>query len=224
MAMIDRSAMRSCTYGMYIVSSVLENRSVGCVVNTFMQVTSTPLCASIAINKENYTTKAILESGKFEVVALAESASMDFIGAFGYKSSKDIDKFASIKSAVSAQGLQYPTEHVVAHFSLKVSQTLDLGTHWYIVGEIVESQVLSEEKAMSYSYYHEVKGGKTPPRASSYDPEEENEAFEEQDSTQAIKWRCKICGYEVVADELPDDFSCPLCGAGKAYFERVELA
>ena len=24
-------------------------------------------------------------------------------------------------------------------------------------------------------------------------------------------WRCRICGYEYVGEELPDDFICPLC-------------
>lgn len=36
-------------------------------------------------------------------------------------------------------------------------------------------------------------------------------------------WRCKICGYVEYVDELPDDFVCPLCGAGKDAFERIEV-
>jgi len=38
-----------------------------------------------------------------------------------------------------------------------------------------------------------------------------------------VAWRCKLCGYIVEMDELPDDFTCPLCGAGKDMFERIEL-
>ena len=35
--------------------------------------------------------------------------------------------------------------------------------------------------------------------------------------------RCMICGYIVEMDELPDDFTCPMCGMGRDMFERVEL-
>ena len=31
-----------------------------------------------------------------------------------------------------------------------------------------------------------------------------------------------LCGYIEWTDELPDDFVCPICGAGKDMFERIE--
>jgi len=34
-------------------------------------------------------------------------------------------------------------------------------------------------------------------------------------------WRCKVCGYEWVGEELPDDFVCPVCKHSKESFERV---
>lgn len=40
--MIDKSAFRDLSYGLYIVSSMKDGRAVGCVVNTFAQVTSDP--------------------------------------------------------------------------------------------------------------------------------------------------------------------------------------
>lgn len=38
--MIDRTAFRSLSYGLYLVSSKRDGKPVGCVVNTFVQVTS----------------------------------------------------------------------------------------------------------------------------------------------------------------------------------------
>ena len=38
-----------------------------------------------------------------------------------------------------------------------------------------------------------------------------------------VAWRCSICGYIVEAEELPDDFKCPICGQGKEVFERIYL-
>ena len=44
-----------------------------------------------------------------------------------------------------------------------------------------------------------------------------------------MKYRCSICGdiYDeeqtgVKFEELPEDWTCPLCGVGKDMFEKVE--
>ena len=44
-----------------------------------------------------------------------------------------------------------------------------------------------------------------------------------------MKYRCTVCGYiyddekeGVKFEELPDDWTCPLCGVGKDMFEKVE--
>ena len=34
-------------------------------------------------------------------------------------------------------------------------------------------------------------------------------------------WRCRICGYEYVGEELPDDFICPLCKHPASDFEKI---
>ena len=43
------------------------------------------------------------------------------------------------------------------------------------------------------------------------------------------KYRCTLCGYiydeaeeKVKFEDLPDDWTCPLCGAPKDAFEKVE--
>ena len=36
-----------------------------------------------------------------------------------------------------------------------------------------------------------------------------------------VVWRCMICGYEYVGEELPDDFICPLCKHPKSDFEKI---
>ncbi len=44
--------------------------------------------------------------------------------------------------------------------------------------------------------------------------------LEKQRDSQTI-WRCRICGYEYVGEELPDDFICPLCKHPASDFEKV---
>lgn len=224
--MIDRKAFRSLSYGLYIVTAKGDGKAAGCVVNTFAQVTSSPAQASIAINKDNFTTSVILESGMFEVSVLAQDAPMELIGRFGFHSSADTDKFQETKTRLDEAGIPYVAEHAVAHFCVKTKEALDLGTHLYLVGEVVESEVLSSEEPMTYAYYHQVKGGKTPPKASSYERPENIAAHEGVDgdaSTRTFAWRCTVCGHIEYVDELPDGFTCPICGVGKELFERIEL-
>ena len=49
--------------------------------------------------------------------------------------------------------------------------------------------------------------------------EEEAEAVTEGAVT---KWRCTVCGYEYEGEELPADYTCPICGVGPEKFEKVE--
>lgn len=36
-----------------------------------------------------------------------------------------------------------------------------------------------------------------------------------------LKYICKVCGYIVESDSLPNDFICPICGKGKDYFKQI---
>ena len=168
--MLDSKALRDVTYGVFIVTSVGEGKPAGCVINTFAQVTSEPLQASIALNKENFTCTAIQESGKFEISIVSEEMSIDTIRTFGFKSSATANKFEGLAVGDSEIGLKFLQDNVTAHLSVEVSQTLDLGTHLYFVGTIVAGEKLCDEQPMSYAYYHQAKGGKTPPKASSFIP------------------------------------------------------
>ena len=135
--MIDTKAFRNLSYGLYIISSKKDGRPVGCVVNTFAQVTSTPAQVSVAVNKENFTSQGIQQTGAYEVAVMNESASMELIGKFGFHSSAEVDKFADFETAVSEQGLTYVTQSSCAHFSVKVTQEIDLGSHILFIGECV---------------------------------------------------------------------------------------
>ena len=43
----------------------------------------------------------------------------------------------------------------------------------------------------------------------------------EAENTETKKWVCKICGYVYEGDEVPEDYTCPICGAGPAAFEEA---
>lgn len=226
---MDKKAFRNLSYGLFLItSSDEEGRPVGCVANTFQQVGSEPAVVCVSLHKDNATTQAVRQSKCFGASVLSQSADMQLIGTFGFKSSRDIDKFAEIDFEVDARHIAHIKQHTNACFSVKVQEIVDAGSHLLFVGTVEDAKVLSDEPSMTYAYYHEVLRGKTPPKAVSY---QKKEAQEAADVTPAPKgadapkygWRCLICGFVIEIDELPDDFVCPVCGVGKDMFERFEL-
>ena len=182
---MDYHAFDKLSYGLYIVSSEAGGKAAGCIVNTLGQVTVFPVQVAVTINKENQTTRTILESGKFSATVLAESASMELIGRFGFQCSRDVDKFAGFAWARDINGVPYVTEQCAARFACTVVNEVDLGTHILFVARVDDWAVLDDVPQMTYDYYHAVKKGLTPPKASSYRPPEEK----------VTGWRCTVCGY-----------------------------
>lgn len=235
--MVDTKAFHTLSYGLYIVSAKDEDGvQVGCVANTFAQVASEPPMVSVSLNKDNVTTSAILATKRYNVSVLSQDATMDLIGCFGFRSSYDLDKFAECDHLECSRCIPYINEHCVARFCVEVKESVDVGTHILFIGEVIDSEVMSDAEPMTYSYYHKVLRGKTPPKAASFDPKEgssdqaeptEDAASvrrdDDPDRSPRYGWRCTFCGYIVEMNELPDDFTCPICGMGKEFFERIEL-
>ena len=135
--MFDKQAFHSLSYGMYVIGARCDGRDYGCVANTFAQVTSSPLQVSVALNKENATTAAVRQAGRFTASCLSEQADMQLIGTFGFHTSTELDKFAQHASARDEAGMPYVAEQCCAWFSASVVSELVLGTHVLFVGGAV---------------------------------------------------------------------------------------
>lgn len=222
--MIDKKAFYRLSYGLYIITSEHDGAKAGCVCNTFQQVTSEPLQVSVALNKGNVTTDVIRAAKRFCVSVLSQDAPMELIGTFGFHSSADTDKFADCGWRSDAAGIPYVTDQADARFSAKVVEEVDLGSHILFIAEVDEAEPLEAGDPMTYAYYHLVKGGKTPPKASSYlGADDQQPAAAPAAGSTRTAWRCTICGHIEYVDELPDDFECPICGMGKEVFEKIEV-
>ena len=214
---MDKKVLRNLSYGVYVVTSREKDRNVGCVANSIMQVTSNPSVIAVSINHDNYTNKVIKENNKFGVSILKETTDAKIIGTFGYKSSKDIDKFDGINFKEISE---IPVlENTCGYMVCKVIDTMETSTHTIFLGEVIEADDYSTENAMTYKYYHENLKGSSPKNAPTY---EETSISQVDKDSKKSKWKCSICGYIHEADELPDDFKCPICGVGKECFELVE--
>ncbi len=165
---MDNNVLRSLSYGVYVLSSAFEGRQNACIINTFVQISSEPKKVAMAVNKDNFTAEIIKSSGVFCGSVLLESAEIADFGAFGFRSGRDYDKFEKVPFATDINGINYPTKDVGAVFSCKLCETVDAGTHYLFIGEVVDGKVLNEGKPMTYAYYHEVKKGKTAKNAPTF--------------------------------------------------------
>ncbi len=52
---MNKQAFRNLSYGVYIVSTMDQERPAGCTANSAMQVTSSPATIAVSINHDNYT-------------------------------------------------------------------------------------------------------------------------------------------------------------------------
>ena len=230
---MDSKAFHKISYGLYLVCSKKGDKFNGQIANTVIQVTSDPPKIAVAINKENLTHEFIGESKVLSVSILSKEAPMKFIGHFGFKSGRELDKFEGMNYKVGVTGAPIIIENSIAYLEAKVVGSLDVGTHTVFIGEVVGAEVIDEyEEPMTYAYYYEVKRGKSPKNAPTYIKEEKEE---KKEVLKMVKYRCTVCGYTynpekgdpdsgidpgTPFEEIPDDWVCPVCGAGKDQFKE----
>lgn len=166
---IDRSVFRDLSYGLYLITSKNAGRLNGQIVNTVIQVTSEPPRIAVIINKKNLTHELIVKSKVFSASVLEEATPMTFLGPFGFRSGRDIDKLSKVSFREGLTGCPLITEHALSVLEAEVIDSVDLGTHTVFIGNVVSSEVLKEGNPLTYQYYHTVLKGKSPPNAPTFE-------------------------------------------------------
>jgi len=227
---LDSKALYKISYGLYIITSKKGDQINGQIANTVFQISSDPATVAISINKQNLTNEFIRDSKVFGVSILAQDAPLSLVGQFGFKSGRDVDKFQGISYKTGANGVPIITEHVLVGLEAEVINEVDAGTHHIFIGRLTETEVFSDGDPMTYAYYQQAKRGSVPPTAPTFVPKPA-EGTEKMDS-----YVCDLCGYVYDAaqgdpdngvapgtpfEQLPDDWTCPICGAGKDQFSKA---
>ncbi|GAB6172637.1 hypothetical protein JCM15765_21150 [Paradesulfitobacterium aromaticivorans] len=78
----------------------------------------------------------MIESGVFTVSVLPVTASMGLIGQFGFKSGREIDKFAGVSFRLGTTGVPILLEHSIGYLEAEVSKRLDVETHTVFIGKL----------------------------------------------------------------------------------------
>ena len=188
------------SYGLYILTAKSDKYN-GCIINTLMQVTSNPNRISITVNKDNFTTKIIEETGEFNVSILDKTTDFEIVKHFGFSSGKDVYKFDNFCDyKLSENKIPYITKHTNSYISAKVISKLDVDSHLTFVADVTDMAELSNNESVTYSYYQ----ANIKPKPA---------------KTKKNSYVCKVCGYVYEGDDLPEDFVCPICKHGTEAFE-----
>ena len=146
--------MQKIQYGLFVLSASDSGKDNACIVNTVVQVTSSPMCIAVTVNKQNLTHDMIAATNKFNVRVIDVTAPFAIFERFGFQSGRDADKFAGFDGAVrTGNGLMRLTDHACAFISGWVISSVDLGTHTMFIARVADCEVLSAEEAMTYNYY-----------------------------------------------------------------------
>lgn len=165
---MNPKALHKISYGLYVVSAHRDEAINGQIANTVFQITSQPATLAVSINKNNYTHECIETCGSFVVNVLNENTPMTFIGRFGFRCGRDIEKFDNIKYRLSHLGNPILEEHSIAYLEANVDKVIDVDTHRLFIGKVVDGDIISDGEPMTYAYYHLAKKGKSPKAAPTY--------------------------------------------------------
>lgn len=228
---MNPKALQKLGYGLYVVCSKKEDKFNGQIANTLFQVCSEPPVIAVAINRQNLTHEFISKSRVFTGSILSQETPLPFIGNFGFKSGRNLDKFKGVQYKLGETLAPIVLDHTLAYLEAKVLSQVEVGTHTVFLGEIVGGDVVKDGDPMTYAYYHQVKRGTTPKSAPSY-AEGTKKAV-----SRAIKYKCNVCGYVYDPEKgdsdgeikkgtpfeaIPDSWVCPVCGAAKDMFAKTE--
>lgn len=200
---MDKKAMYKLSYGLFVLSAREDGRDNACIINTAVQVTTSPNRITIAVNKQNLTHDMVLNTGEFNISILDQSAPFEVFGHFGLSSGRDKPKFASADIPRTENGIFCLEDYTCAVISAKVVSATDLGSHTLFLADVTDAKVLSDREPATYAYYQSnIKPAPAPKKVKG--------------------WQCEVCGYIYEGDPLPEGFTCPLCKHGAEDFVKIE--
>lgn len=202
---MDSKALYNFTYGLFILGVKNNEKLNACVINTCIQVASNPIRVVFSVLNTNYTCDLLKKSETVSLSCLDKSCSFETVKRFGLQSGRDTDKFENFSYEIDDNGNPYLSSQVCSVFSAKILSSQDLGTHTLFIAELTDGKLTSSNAPLTYADYHKDLKPKT----------------EIKSEKKIIGWRCKICGFEVEGETLPDDYICPLCSHPKEDFEPI---
>ncbi len=205
---MDKTAMFSLTYGLFVAGVECDGKKNACIINTAVQATSDPVRMHVTMMKANLTTQMIRKKWSLTVSVMSLECPLDLIGSFGMRSGRECDKFEGIEYKTDINGNPYLEKDAIAYMSLNVSSVIDLGSHYLFICDVAEAERFGKKQPMTYADYRNLKTGGTILAKDEQQPKK--------------RYVCSVCHYvydgEIPFEQLPDDWKCPVCNQPKSVF------
>ena len=138
---VDNAAFNKFSYGCEVLTTRVDGKDYGCIINTAGQITSSdPKKITISCIKANHTCDMVGKAGIFNLSILSEDVPYDVFKHFGFQSGRDVDKFAETGlTPEKAQHLNYAPviEESPVNIECRVLEIKELGTHHMFLAEVV---------------------------------------------------------------------------------------
>jgi len=235
---MDIQSFFKVSYGLYIVSSKDGDKLNGHVSNTVFQVSADPARFAIATHKDNLTTDYIRKSKVFSISVLQQDCDLQFLAPWGFNSGRETDKFKGINYKTGNSGAPIVMDKSIAYIDCEVQEEIDTGSHIMYIGLAVDAEVIDDrQSALTYAYYRDVIKGISPENAPTYTDKSKLAEAEIKTESELKKFQCLSCGYiyepeagdpskgippGTAFEDLPNDWTCPICGVGKDEFKSLD--
>ncbi len=199
---MNLDALFKISHGLYVTGARdTQDRLIGSCIDAVMVIETSPAQIMISLEKNSFTCENVLISQKLSLSVLPVDTPDDVIRNFGMQSSKITDKWKNVPYHLY-QNLPV-LDQAPAYMTLVITQRIETATHWVLLCDVQAVEPGSMAPALIYADY-------------------QNRKRKENKMTESKKWVCTVCGYvydgEVPFEELPDDWTCPLCGEPKSVF------
>jgi len=216
---MDKQALTKLTHGVYVVGTKKADNNVLCglIVDAVMQVATDPFVIGLSLMNSGYTKTQLQKTNRFSLSVLSSGVNPFVIANFGFQSSRCCDKWSAVDYQIKS-GLPY-LEEAVAVLEAQVIEQYVFQSHTLFLAKIEDAWMQQSGQPLTYEEYQtNLKN-------------EALKAFQNKIGVKKMekkeKWICVVCGYvydgDVPFEELPDDWTCPLCGVGKDQFEKQEV-
>lgn len=199
---MNKQIFEKLSYGMYVLTSSIDSKLFGCIINSAMQITDEQPTIMVSVNQKSLTHNCIKQSKKFSIQIIGENTELSIISIFGYKSSFNTNKFESFDYQL-IDSLPI-LNHTIGYITCEVIEMLNIDSHTIFIGKVMNCECFRNDKAMTYQYFHE----------------QVKKTLAKKD-----QWMCSVCGYVydgiIPFENLQEDYICPICLQSKEVFVKM---